>query len=144
MQHNCSELCEAGVSYGNVNYVYVEAEIKRERDSVCVRVCGCTFGRTRSINQTFLGTLISISNHSLEHCLKGRLLINSMVKSPLPDARTENPSLLHLYCCSSFFDLHTAISSRTKSGWFESDGLLQEGNSFSGVFLFSLFPAKGR
>lgn len=36
LQHNCSELCEAGVSYGNVNYVYVEAEIR-----VCVRVCTC-------------------------------------------------------------------------------------------------------
>lgn len=81
----------------------------------------------------FLGTLISISNHSLEHCLKGRLLINSMVKNPSPDPRTETPSLLHFYCCSSFLDLHT-ISSRTKSGWFESDGLLQEEKILSVVY----------
>lgn len=44
---------------------------------VCVRVCV----HTCCINQAFLGTLISISNRSLEHCLKGRQLISYVGKS---------------------------------------------------------------
>lgn len=44
LPHDRSELCEAGVSYGSVNYVYVEEEIemgKRERvrEKESVRAC---------------------------------------------------------------------------------------------------------
>lgn len=62
-------LCDAGVSYDIVNYVYAATA----SGGRCVSVCA------RCINQAFLGTLISISNSSLERRLKeGRQLISYM------------------------------------------------------------------
>ncbi len=51
--------------------------MKRQR---CACVCVCT----SCINQAFLGTLISISNHSLERCLKEGSLSTSW-ENPSPD-----------------------------------------------------------
>lgn len=66
-QHNCTELCEAGVNYDSVNYVYVEAEM-------CVCVCmlhkSGFLGNTDFNFKSFPGTLF-----------KGRELINYVGKS---------------------------------------------------------------